>query len=100
MLHEAIQSAKENMPITTKYLEVIFHTRKSVLYNEGEPWVKKEGGSFDVTMGVYDGVEVCELIGIYMLYLIGKKYDSKNIGLYRDDRLAVLKILSDQLQKK
>ena len=88
------------MPITTKYLEVIFHTRKSVLYNEGEPWVKKEGGSFDVTMGVYDGVEVCELIGIYMLYLIGKKYDSKNIGLYRDDRLAVLKILSDQLQKK
>ena len=88
------------MPITTKYLEVIFHTRKSVLYNEGEPWVKKEGGSFDVTMGVYDGVEVRELIGIYMLYLIGKKYDSKNIGLYRDDRLAVLKILSDQLQKK
>ena len=27
---------------------------------------------------------MCELIGIYMLYLIGKNYDSKNIGLYRD----------------
>ena len=26
-----------------------------------------------------------------MLYLIGKKYDSKNIELYRDDRLAALK---------
>ena len=43
--------------------------------------MKKEGGSFDVTMGAYDGAEVCELIGIYMLYLIEKKYDSKNIGL-------------------
>ena len=25
-----------------------------------------------------------------MLYLIGKKYDSKHIGLYRHDRLATL----------
>ena len=84
LLHEAIQFAKDHVPITRKDVEVIFHARK-------ESWVKKEGGSFDVTMGAYDGVEVCELIGIYMLYLIGKKYDSKNIGLYRDDGLAVFK---------
>ena len=57
-------------------------TWKSVLYNDGDPWVKKEGGSFNVTMGVYNWVEVCELIVIFMLYLIGKKnYDSKNIRL-------------------
>ena len=63
--------------------------------------MKKEGGSFDVTMGAHDGAEVCELIGIYMLYLIGKKYDSKNIGLYRDDGLAVLKNVSGPaLEKK
>ena len=73
LLHEAIQFAKEHVPITRKDVEVIFHARKSVLYNDGEPWVKKEGGSFDVTMLAYDGAEVCELIGIYMLYLIGKK---------------------------
>ena len=35
--------------------------------------------------------EVSELIGISMLYLIGKKYNSKNIGLYRDYGLAVFK---------
>ena len=29
-----------------------------------------------------------------MLYLIGKKYYSKNIGLYRDDGLALLKNVS------
>ena len=62
--------------------------------------MKKEVGSFDVTMGAYDGAEVCELIGIYMLYLIGKKNDSKNIGLYRDDGLAVLKNVSGPRSEK
>ena len=100
LLNEAIQFAKEHVPITRKDVEVIFHARKSVLYNNGEPWVKKEGGSFDVTMGAYDGAEVCELIGIYMLYLIGKKYDSKNIGLYRDDGLAVFKNVSGPASEK
>ena len=85
LLHEARQFAKEHVPITRQDIEVIFHARKSVLYNDREPWVKKEGDSFDVTMGAYDGVEVCELIDIYMLYLIGKKYDSKNIKLYNPD---------------
>ena len=79
--NEAIQVAKEHVLITRKDVEIIFHVQKWVLYNNGEPWVKKEGGSFDVTMGMYDWAEVCERIGIYMLYLIGKKYDSNNIGL-------------------
>ena len=91
LLHEAIKFAKEHVPITKKDI-VIFHVRKSVLYNNGEPWVKKEGGSFDVTMGAYDRAEMCELIGVCMLYLIRKKYDSKNIGLHRDDGLAIFKM--------
>ena len=28
----------------------------------------------------YNGAEMCERIVIYMLYLIGKRYDSKYIG--------------------
>ena len=40
----------KKMPITRKDVEVIFHAPKSVLYINREPWVKKEGGSFDVTM--------------------------------------------------
>ena len=74
LLNEAIQLAKEHVPITKKDIETIFHARKSVLYNNREAWVKKESGSFDVTMGEYNGVEVCELVGIYMLYLIGKVF--------------------------
>ena len=60
----------------------------------------EEGGwDFDA-IGAYDGVEVCKLTGILMLYLIGKKYDSKNIGLYRDDGLAVLKNVSGPASEK
>ena len=60
----------------------------------------KEGGSFDVTIGAYDGAEVFEPIGIYMLYLIGKKYYSKNIRLYRDDGLAAFKNASGPASEK
>ena len=70
LLDEAMEFAKEHVPVARKDVEVI---RKSVLYNDGEPWVKKEGGRFDINMGAYDRAEVCELIGIYMLYLIGKR---------------------------
>ena len=35
-------------------------------------------------MESYDGAEVCELIGIFMLSLIGNKYNPNNIGLYRE----------------
>ena len=45
-------------------------------------------------MGSYDGAEVCELVGLYILHNLGKKYDKKNIGLYRGDGLAVFKKVS------
>ena len=100
LLHEAIQFAKEHVPITRKDVEVIFQARKSVLYNNAELWVKKEDSGFDFTMGEYDGAEVCKLIGICMSYLIGKKYDWEIIGLYKDDGPAVFKNVSGQASEK
>ena len=35
--------------------------------------------------------EVCELVGTYMLNLSSEKYNKNDLGLYRDDGLAVLK---------
>ena len=64
MLHETIQAAKENVPLTRKSVDAIFYSWESVLYNDREPWLKKMVGSFDATMGTYDGVEKCGLIGI------------------------------------
>ena len=42
-------------------------------------------------MGCFDGAEICELVGTYALSKLADKFDSDNIGLYRDDRLAVLR---------
>ena len=48
-------------------------------------------GLFDVTMRAYDGAEVCEHVGTFLLNKISEKYDKNNIGLYRDDGLSVFK---------
>ena len=42
-------------------------------------------------MEAYDGAEVCELVGNYLLYELSKLYKKNDIGFYRDNRLAVFK---------
>ena len=41
-------------------------------------------------MGSFDGSELCEIIGLLMLHRLVKKYRKTNIGLYRNDGLALL----------
>ena len=100
LLWEAIRFAKLYISITNKDIEAIFHARKSLLYYNDEPWVKKGESNFDVSMGAYDGAEVCELIGIFMLSLLSKHINKNHIGLYRDDGLAILKNTSDPEAEK
>ena len=70
-------------------------TRKILCFNEGIPWVKKEGNEdFDVSMGCFDGAEVCELVGSYILQQLSQLFKQHSVGLYRDDGLAILKGLS------
>ena len=38
-------------------------------------------------MGSYDGAELCELVGIYILHELSKRYGLEISGLYRDDGL-------------
>ena len=65
-------------------------------FNEDEPWIKKTNDSaFDVTIGSYDGAEVCELVGLYILPILQEKLGNPNIGnpnigLYRDDGLGAM----------
>ena len=51
-------------------------------------------------MGVYARAEVCELVGIYLLYELSKLYEKKDIGLYRDDGLGVFKNKSGSESEK
>ena len=104
LLWEAIRFAKLYISITNKDIEGIFHARKSLLYYNDEPWVKKGESNFDVSMGAYDGADVCELIDIFMLSLLSKHINKNHIWLYSDDGLAILKNTSgpeaEKLKKK
>ena len=43
-------------------------SRKTLLFSDGEPWVKKDDeDDFDVPVGCYNGAEVCKLVGTYLL---------------------------------
>ena len=41
LLMEALEFAKQHVTIKSNDRETIFHARKSLLRNEGEPWIKK-----------------------------------------------------------
>ena len=53
---------------------------------DNKPLKKKNIEScFDVTMGSFDGAEICELLGIHILSLLSNKFDKQSAGLYRGD---------------
>ncbi len=101
LLEKAINFAKQKTPVSDQDIEIILHSRKSLLFAKGKIWTKKNNQtSFDVTMGSFDGAEVCELVGLYILDTLAKKYKKENIGLYRDDGLAIFKNASGRAMDK
>ena len=65
---KALKFAESFTDIYNEDKRIINHSRKSLLFNNQKAWIKKESGLFDVTMGAYDGVEVCELVGSFLLH--------------------------------
>ena len=53
---------------------------------------KGEGGNFDVSIGAYDGAEICELVFVVcvLLYSINKIMDPSSHGLYYGDGLIIV----------
>ena len=87
LLNKAISWAQEIITIPYEQIKAVRHKRKSLLVNDNKPWVKRQcSNSFDVTMGSYDGAEICELVGLFILNSLKTKYGEK-LGLYRDDGL-------------
>lgn len=56
--------------------------------------MKKDSRLFDVTMGAFSGAQVCDLVGSFLLHKLSKRYEGKNLTLYRNDELAIFKIVS------
>ena len=69
----------------------IMNSRKAFLFFDGNPWVKKDVEEhFDVTEGSFDGAEVCELVGLFMLTQLNDLITNGSVGLYRDNGLAAV----------
>ena len=100
-LDQALSWAPSLAAISYEDISIIKHARKSLLFNNGKPWIKNNNSNlFDVTMGSYDGAEICELVGLFILNHLGKSFGKENIGLYRDNGLAIFKNKSARLADK
>ena len=74
VLSKAISLAKNHTAISDKEIDIIMHCRKSLLFDNETAWTKKNHSSMlDVTMGSFDGAEVCELIGLFLLNNLSEK---------------------------
>ena len=91
LLQEALTFAKQYATISQLDQDIILQAKSNLLFNEELPWQKKNTQDpFDVTMGSADGAESCELVGTYLLNKISSILPKHQVGLYRDDGLAVV----------
>ena len=88
MLTNVINFASTITSIDEKVIDTIVLSRKSLLFTNNEIWVKKDNPKFEVTMGSFDGAEVCELVGLYLLNILKTEFVGKNMRLYREDGLS------------
>ena len=104
-LQTAICFAEVHVEFTDEEKRIVFHCQKYLRFYKNEPWKKKDSDScFDVTMGSYDGRELCEFIDIYLLSQLCTIISKNHCGLYRDDGLMIQQYINgqqiDQLHQK
>ena len=85
LLIDAINFAKSSANITEQDLSIIMQSRKTLLFQNSEPWVQKLGiENLDVPMGCYDGTKLCELVGSFILNKLTSIVSKSDTGLYSD----------------
>ena len=94
LLSRSLEYARTIEAIDEKVVKVIMHSRRSLLFDKDSVWVKKNNPNFDVTTGSYDGAELCELTGLYILSIMDSEFGKEKIGLYRDDGLGCFQNMS------
>ena len=103
LLDKSLKYASKITHIDKGITDTIVHCRKSLLFDFKDTWVKTKDGDedlFDVTMGSYDGAEVCELVGLYLLNRFKETCPEVEFGLYRDDGLGYSKKMRGRTTEK
>ena len=99
LLSDSLIWAGTMVNISKEEMETIMHCRKTFLYYNQNAWVKKENSDFDVSMGSLDSAEVCELVGLFLLNKIEGLIPRQDVGLYRDDGLAVTSLPGPDIER-
>ena len=101
LLIKALHFVSQFTEVSDKTKSIIWHGWKSLLFSRIAVWQKKADASFDVTMGSHDGTEICELDGLLLLHELSSLIPISDNGLYRDDRLLILRnLLGPKLETK
>ena len=103
LLKDTLKWAETFVNISDEEKEVVIHCRKTFLYYDNNCWVKQNNQDFDVSMGSLDSAEICETVGLFLLSKLEQLIPKHQMGLYRDDGLAVIKLSgpeTERLRKK
>ena len=107
LLRNAIKFAQKHCFISQADIDIIMQARESFLFLNGKAYAKKTQPQFDVPMGSWDGAEISELCGLYLLHKLTKKdgngqdgpFNKSQVGLYRDDGLAAIQGTNQERDK-
>ncbi|GAB1601065.1 hypothetical protein Ahia01_000384700 [Argonauta hians] len=90
LLNKALLFAKKHTALDDNDIHTILHARKTLIKFNDRLWTKSNNEQlFDVTMGSDDAAQVTDLVGLYVLNEIRKKFPQLEGGAYRDDFLLV-----------
>ena len=69
LLNDSISLARSITTINDSIINIIHHSRKSLLLGKTFAWIKKGNNRlFDVTTESYDGAEICNFVGLYLMH--------------------------------
>ena len=72
-LIKALEFAEKYYPLTDKEMNLIIHSCKTILTHKSQTWEKTNSDQlFNVSMGSFNGAEICDLIGLFLLNEIKK----------------------------
>lgn len=62
--------------------------KKSILFHEDYLWTKRSKAEFNITMGVFDSTESCEVVGLLLMRELKFIFDIRDTGLGDDPALS------------